>query len=363
MSGLTPLLDLSLLTCVLCSCERMNYIAFITKGLERVFVDELRHSFPDATVGEVGDKRVVFDAPQPPELLQSLRTADDLCLLAAKVEPVQSLDALLAACDALDLAHFRAVVGRRRTLTNDFSITATMAGVKDFTAPQLLAALGDSVARRYAWAFTESDHGNFDVRVFVDRAVAYVGVRLAAQSLMHRSYKQQSRPGSLRPTVAAAMVRLATGRRSGLSIVDNFCGSGTILCEAADAGHRVAGGDIDPESVRVALSNLENIAARHTPHVRALDAVKSRWPDACFDCAISNLPWGKQIELPSIAALFDGAVKEYARIVKPGGVVCLLTPRPEPLIKYAKKHMKGCRVATVPVSFTGQSPTIVVVER
>jgi tRNA (guanine6-N2)-methyltransferase len=219
------------------------------------------------------------------------------------------------------------------------------------------------LSSRYPWSYTELDHSNFDLRIFIDRTAAYISIRLTAQSLMHRSYKTLSKPGSLRPTVAAAMVYLATQYRKGLSVVDDFCGSGTILCEAIAAGYRVSGGDIDPESVRITLSNLKNAGFQGEPQVRVLDAIKTRWPDASFDCAISNPPWGKQIELQSIATLFEGSIKEYARIVKPGGLVCVLTPRPEPLIKYARKHMKGCRVTTVPVSFTGQSPAIIMIER
>ena len=339
----------------------MRYIAFVTKGLEQVAVDELHHLLDDAEIIEIGDKRVVFDSSAPWDVLTRLRTVDDLCLYASKVAPAQDLDQLRAACDRLDFDQLRAIIGQHRALNDTFSITVTMAGVRRFTASQLVAALSDTISRRASWAYTELDHSNFDVRVFVDREVAYLAIRVTAQSLMHRSYKRLSKPGSLRPTVAAAMVSLATQHRAGLSIVDNFCGSGTILCEAAASGNHVAGGDIDPESVRMTLSNISHIASRPDPQVHVLDARKTRWPAASFDCAISNLPWGKQIDLHSVAGLFDGTIKEYARIVRRGGVVCALTTRPEPLVKYARKHLPGCRSVTVPVSFTGQSPTIVVI--
>jgi 23S rRNA G2445 N2-methylase RlmL len=180
---------------------------------------------------------------------------------------------------------------------------------------------------------------------------------------MHRAYKQVSKPGSLRPTVAAAMVYVATRFRGSLSVVDNFCGSGTILCEAAATGNTVSGGDIDAESVNMTVSNLKNVVACLDPHIRVLDAVKTGWPDASFDCAISNLPWGKQVSLHSIAALFEGMIKEYSRIVRKHGVVCVLTPRHEPLIKYARKYMAGCHITQIPVSFTGQSPKIIMITR
>ena len=341
----------------------MNYIAFVTRGLEQVAAAELSRLLDDLAIVEIGAKRIMFATAQPAAQLITLRTVDDLCLLVAKVEPVTDLETLRAACAGIDFNRYRDSVGEYRALDDRFSITPSLAGLKEFTAPQLVEALRDDLARRYPWSFSERDHTNFDLRVFIDRTQAYIAVRLTAESLMHRSYKIQSKPGSLRPTVAAAMIQLAARDRRPLSIVDDFCGSGTILCEAALLGHTVSGGDIDPQSVAISQANLSRAGFRRDSHVRALDATRTRWPDSFYDCAISNLPWGKQVDLRSIAELFAGAVKEYARIVKDQGTLCLLTPRPEPLIKYARTLMKGCRVSTLPISFTGQSPTIVVVER
>lgn len=341
----------------------MRYIAFVTKGLEQVVVEELKHIIKDVEILEVGDKRVLFDSKQPLTTLTRLRTVDDLCLFVAKVESVQDLDSLLLAVREMNFDHFHSIIGEQRALKDDFSITTTIVGVENFAASQLADAVRGDLSKRFSWFYTELDHSNFDVRIFIDRTIAYISVRLTAQSLMHRNYKKLSKPGSLRPTVAAAMVYLATRFRGGLSVVDNFCGSGTVLCEAAAIGNKVSGGDIDAESVSISVSNLKNVVARRDPQVRVLDAVKTRWPDESFDCAISNLPWGKQVDLQSIATLFEGTINEYSRIVKGRGVVCVLTPRPEPLIKYAKKYMKGCQITLVPVSFTGQSPTIIVIER
>jgi tRNA (guanine6-N2)-methyltransferase len=341
----------------------MRYIAFATKGLEQVVVAELKQSIDDVGILEVGDKRVLFDSQQPLTSLLGLRTVDDLCLFVAKVDAVQDRDSLLLVVREADFDHVRSIMREQRALGDAFSITTTMVGVERFNASQLAQAAQASISKRYAWSYTERDHSNFDVRIFIDRTVAYVAVRITAHSLMQRDYKKLSKPGSLRPTVAAAMVYLATGFRGGLSVVDNFCGSGTILCEAAAMGNKVSGGDIDAESVSITLSNLGKVVAQRDPHVRVLDAVKTRWPDGSFDCAISNLPWGKQVDLQSLATLFEGTIREYSRIVKRHGVVCVLTPRPEPLIKYAKKHMQSCQIKLVPTSFTGQSPTIIIVER
>jgi 23S rRNA G2445 N2-methylase RlmL len=341
----------------------MKYIAFVTKGLEQIATDEIRACDSQAVIEAVGDKRVIFSSSAPIAALTTLRTVDDLCLLIASHAPVETLDDVLAAYQTWELQLPRELIATQRVLKDTFSITTTIVGAQYLVAPQLIEALSTRITLQHGWSYTALDHSNFDLRVFIDRTTALIALRLTAHSLMHRSYKRQSKPGSLRPTVAAAMVRLATQRHSGLTVVDNFCGSGTILCEAAAAGHTIAGGDIDHESVAISRFNLERLGVAPTAQVRQLDARKTSWRNASFDCAVSNLPWSKQIAVTSITGLFDATLKEYARIVKPGGVMCTLVPKPELLLKYARKHLPGCHITTRPVSFTGQAPTIVVIER
>jgi putative N6-adenine-specific DNA methylase len=57
-------------------------------------------------------------------------------------------------------------------------------------------------------------------------------LRLSDKTMRHRAYKVEHQPASLRPTMAAAMVRLA-GAAPGDVVLDPMCGSGTILMEAA----------------------------------------------------------------------------------------------------------------------------------
>src|SRR5438094_843688 len=64
----------------------------------------------------------------------------------------------------------------------------------------------------------------------IDGATAVCGLRLSDKTMRHRTYKGEHLPASLRPTVAAAMVRLAEVR-PGQAVLDPTCGAGTLLAE------------------------------------------------------------------------------------------------------------------------------------
>lgn len=67
--------------------------------------------------------------------------------------------------------------------------------------------------------------------------------------------------GMLPPKVARIMVNLATQGKSGLTLADPFCGTGTTLAEAMMVGCNVVGSDTNPDAVIGAKSNLAWIAS------------------------------------------------------------------------------------------------------
>ena len=341
----------------------MHCIAYTVKGLEEIAATEITRRINGARIMESAPKRVLFDAPLTAALTQ-LRTVDDIGLLLGEGSAT-SIDDIAQLIRSFDIALAQTSLEQLRPqLANTFSLTLTLAGVRGYTADELAQAASQAVRAASGWEFTELDHSNFDLRLFVDRTQVYCSVRLAARSLHERAYKTVARQGSLRPTIAAAMVTLATDGKSGLRVVDNFCGSGTILAEALLDGHTVAGGDLEPESVDFTRQNLAKLSYDTPERIVQLDALKSKWPARYFDCAISNLPWGKQIEITRITDLYRGTLQEYARILKPDGTLCLLIgSKPELLVKHAKQIFPGATIRTLQLGYLGQTPTIVTIQR
>jgi 23S rRNA G2445 N2-methylase RlmL len=162
-----------------------------------------------------------------------------------------------------------------------------------------------------------------EVWLTIHGATAVCGVRLSDRTMRHRTYKDEHRPASLRPTLAAAMVRLAEVRDDHV-FLDPMCGAGTILAErlavarrTANETARLCGGDIDLSALRSARANLRRpeqvLLARW-------DATRLPLPGGSVDRIVTNPPFGKQMSDPaSIGPLYRAALREYDRVLRPGG--------------------------------------------
>lgn len=341
----------------------MRFIAYTVKGLEQIASDEIVRIIDDAQIIKSAPKRVVFEAPVTPALAQ-LRTIDDIGILLGQTKTA-SLEGIAAFVQELDVSNVRWIIEQiRPELAGTFSITTTLTGVQGFTGDNLKQTLGEIIKHKTGWKFTKLDHSNFDLRIFADRHEVYCSVKLLGQSLHERGYKAESRKGSLRATIAAAMVNISTQGETNLKVVDNFCGSGTILAEALLAGNEVYGGDIEPESIEFTRRNLASLKYDKSDRIVQLNATKTKWQNHYFDCAISNLPWGKQVAVEHITDLYHNTLQEYARILKLEGALCLLIgSKPELLIKHTKQVFPGANIKTWQLGYLGQTPTIVLISR
>ena len=178
------------------------------------------------------------------------------------------------------------------------------------------------------------------------------------KSLYKRKYRKCELKGALKPTIAAALCYLIFPKK-GEKLVDNFCGSGTILCEGFLYGLDPYGGDISPEAVSCACENIKQLSPNLMTHIKCLDAKKTNWPDSYFDHAISNLPWGKQVNLEGVVKLYSSTIAEYARILKEDGSIVLLGMKPNLIIKHLKKNFPNYKIEKFKIGFLGQNPWVV----
>jgi 23S rRNA G2445 N2-methylase RlmL len=150
------------------------------------------------------------------------------------------------------------------------------------------------------------------------------GVRLSDKRMRQRGEgRTAERHGALRPLIAAAMVHLA-GAKPG-RLLDPYCGTGTILSEALAFGWEATGSDIDPEAVAIARANVPEAS------IQQADALDLSHPSGSFDAVVSNLPFGKQFRVDTDPKHWvSRALREAARVTRPGGQVVLLIPPPMP---------------------------------
>jgi 23S rRNA G2445 N2-methylase RlmL len=308
--------------------------ALVQPGLEEIAAEEIKEDL-GGEIKRIGRGIVVFRVEEIDASLLRLRTTEDVFLLAWGTDQLtyraEDLDRIRKWTarqpdwnQLLRLHHAVRPLKGRPT----YHLVSQMEGHHGYRRRDALEALADGLAGRIPPSWRQADeNAALEVWVSIDNATAVCGVRLSDRTMRHRTWKVEHRPASLRPTVAAGMVRLGEVR-PGQLVVDPMCGAGTILAEFLAATRKQygrvppCGGDIEIGAVRAATANLRHLGQAH---LLRWDARRLPLADGSVDRILSNPPFGKQLESPqSIGPLYRAAVHEFDRVLRPGGRVVLL---------------------------------------
>ena len=309
--------------------------AMVLPGLEEVASEEIAGDLR-GDVRKTSRSLVIFRADVDRRLLR-LRTTEDVFLYAwgtdqltyraVDLEKIQRWTAREADWENLLRLHHGIRPKPRGKPT--YRLVTQMSGKHGYLRKHASEALARGLAGKLpaSWRYAE-ENASVEVWLTIDGQTAVCGLRLSDRTMRHRTYKGEHLPASLRPTLAAALVRLA-GTGPGQVFIDPMCGAGTILAEQWEGQHSrpgpavtVLGGDIDRAAVRMAAGNL----SRMEPALLARwDATRLPLAAGCVDRVVSNPPFGKRVGEPDeIGPLYARMVREYDRILKPGGRVVLL---------------------------------------
>jgi 23S rRNA G2445 N2-methylase RlmL len=306
-------------------------------GLERVAADEITQDL-QGEVKKTGRGLVVFRLSQIDDSVLSLRTTEDVFLLA------WGSDTLTYRTADLDL--FRQWTARKpdwpvlfrwhhqirplRRGKPTFHLVCQMQGEHGYRRVDAEEAFRAGLRHVLPAGWYEVDENAWlEIWLTIHGKTAVCGVRLSDRTMRHRTYKQEHIAASLRPTVAAAMVRLA-GIAPGMTVLDPMCGAGTILAEAlalarrrkGEAPVQLVGGDIDPHAVFVSTQNLGRLGP---VGLARWDARSLPLADASVDRLLCNPPFGKQLaSVEEILPLYTALAHEWNRVLKPGGRAVLL---------------------------------------
>ncbi len=331
--------------------------AVTSRGLEEIGAEELRRA-PGVQVTQAGYRRVCATCAGELGGLLRLRTVDDVFLSLAEwdglVPQRGALAEITRRAARLKLAPAIAAAASVRPLSPApaFSVTANFVGKRNYTADEIKQAVAAGVSARHGWAYAAEDQSELNLRVFIEHERAWVGLRLAGAALHRRPYKQDNLPGSLKPTVAAAMLFTA-GLLPGAEVLDPFCGAGTILVEAALLGAEARGGDADPRALAAAQANAAR-AARPVA-LAAWDARRLPLDSRSASLVVTNLPWGRQVQVgEDLAGFYAQACAEIRRVLTSHGQVVALTNLPH-LLDFGPRQ----KTAQVEISLFGQAPSIV----
>lgn len=333
-------------------------VAFTTKGLEDIAIEELLAVVPNAAPVSDRPKVVRFQTTGSLDVLARLRCFDDVIVEVGVATPGQELDDNDLAAG---IAEARAVIEGLRPIGEELSITVSAIRRDRAAVRTREQRIVDIASAATGLVHRAEGRSAFDVRVQVDGDTELVGVRLFDRPLADlRPSRRVHRLGGLRPTIAAAMVRLATSRGHA-TVWDPFCGSGTILIEALDLGHAVRGSDIDPEAVEATKRNIRACGHAAEGFVTVADVLTpAAWerprPDLCL---VSNMPWNKQIPVERRTPLHRAVGAALASLATAGCPVVLLTTDPKPILSAARRSGLGTDAVQRRLGFAGQTPTLV----
>jgi tRNA (guanine6-N2)-methyltransferase len=293
-------------------------------GLEWLCAEEISTRLPQASGLAVARRELTFGlSGGDPGLaeLAGLRTADDVFIRVGQacgagttkdVPPVLARElAQLPWQDRIqDVAAVRSVAPEPL-----FDVVVSLEGRRNYSRFVLEAAVGEALTpvlggrylRRTA-AGREPGEADLTVRIFVREQTAIAGLRLTQDPLHRRAYKLATGPGTVHPPLAAALARLGH-REGGSSLLDPFCGDGTIAIESAlaDPGARVLARDLDPDRLVNAQANARRAGvridvARADAGLLTIGNGAAAGPDrragigAAVDVIVTNPPWNLTVD-------------------------------------------------------------------
>lgn len=276
-----------------------------------------------------------------------LRTAEEIhhCLIYGryKVSKAQ-LDRLVASLRALE---------------HPLRLVVTVDGVH-FTKQDFRGWLTKELEQRGVLLDNDVEEA---IWVFCVEEYYYVGLRWDRwTNARFRNARIAERPGSLPPTIAAAMAFLSKPRTEEV-ILDPMCGSGTLLAEtyAYAPQSRFIGFDIDPDAIAAARQNLAHIPQIH---LETRDGTATGLHTNSITLFISNLPFGKQYGDPQHnVLLYKQLFAEMIRIGVPRVWRAIVLTADVEAINLALSGLSSLAIAKkISIRVRGEEATIFVIE-
>ncbi len=242
-------------------------------------------------------------------------------------------------------------------------------------------AVATRLGGKYGLEFLPESGGAYPIRCLIFRDTVTVGLDTSGPSLHKRGYRALGVDAPLRETLAAGLVLLSRYRGKGV-LADPFCGSGTILIEAAmiaknrapglnrafaaqkwgcipqqcwldaaqealdcefDGQYTILGSDMDPAAIHLARHNAALAEVEDMISFTVADARDFR-PTGDSGRIITNPPYGKRLlEEKEAESLYKEVGKSLGHL-PPNWELYLISGHPEFEKAFGKKAQKRRKV-------------------
>lgn len=298
-------------------------------GVEGLVAEELRDMGAENVAPENG--RVVFDGS--PEMIARAnirsRYAERVLVLLDTFE-AKSFDALFRAVKALPWTDW---IGRDDAFpVKGRCLSSTLMSVPDCQAI-IKKAVVESLKETYPMEQFPETGALHQIQFLIMKDKVSIMLDTSGAGLHKRGYRRHSNDAPIKETLAAVMAKLSRVRTDG-TLIDPFCGSGTVLIEAAllamhiapglrrhfaaekwrvipgsvweaerraakalerrDEGFRAFGYDIDPEAVALTLENAKKAGVSDVVTAAVRD-IRDFENSGTYGCVICNPPYGERL--------------------------------------------------------------------
>lgn len=214
-------------------------------------------------------------------------------------------------------------------VSGTFAISATVGNSAISHSKYAALCLKDAMVDRYRERFghrpdVDREHPDLQLNLHIDRDRAVISLDTSGSSLHRRGYRRETVAAPMQETLAAAIIALS-GWDGTRPLVDPFCGSGTLLCEALMRQARIPPGYLRERFGFEMLPEFSSAAWEQER--RQLDAAICPLPPglirgsdldrqavAAARSNLNQLPGGKEIQV-SRAAFVDLEPIENSLIV------------------------------------------------
>lgn len=262
-----------------------------------------------------------------------------------------------------ELAHVE--IPELRT-ARSFRVSTERVGQHSFNSMDVMREAGAALVEKYACAVDLTGY-EVNVRVDVYHDVCLVSLQLTREPLDRRFPRAYHHRAALKTVVAYGMLRLARLPEEGV-LLDPFCGSGTILLEAAFVlpNFELFGCDIDPRAVEGARQNaallgiVDRLDLRHADALRLAEVYE---PER-FTAIVTNPPYGVRVGRGlHFFSFYARFLAQAWQVLKPAGRLVMLARKRGALTRAVREH-GGFRIRHVRIVETsGIYPALFVMER
>ena len=309
--------------------EKMTFCVPCLFGVESLIAQELKDMELDNVRAENG--RVLFSGGWESMVRANLNSRfGERVLLLLGTFPAYSFDDLFQGVKSLPWEEF---LGKE----DAFPVTGSSLSSQLHSVPTCQGMVKKAVVERlkehYGLSWFPESGSLHKIRFRILKDQVSVMMDTSGEGLHKRGYRAVSNDAPLKETLGASLLKLSRLRSDG-HLIDPFCGSGTLLVEAAmmafhiapglqrsftaetwsnvgpklwkqererarslerrDTGFRAEGFDIDPAAVELSLANAKKAGVEKAVSASVRD-IRNFTQDDIYGCVVCNPPYGERL--------------------------------------------------------------------